>query len=137
MLMSLIRVIVPAVACLLPMALQAQDSLARGKYLLEEVGKCQECHTARTEAGELDRSKWLKGAVLNFKPIAEVKGWHPAAPDITPSGRLWERWGEKGLADFLTTGKNPRGGKAEAPMPTYTMTPADAKAVVDYLKTLK
>ena len=36
----------------------------------------------------------------------------------------------------LETGKNPRGNAADPPMPAYTMTHADAQAVVDYLRSL-
>jgi mono/diheme cytochrome c family protein len=72
----------------------AQDSsaVARGKYLVEEVAKCSECHTPRTEAGELDSTKWLKGAVLDVQPIHETKGWHKTSPDLTSTGRLFARW---------------------------------------------
>ena len=52
-------------------ALFGQDPvLARGKYLVEEVVKCQECHTARSATGEQDKTKWLKGGALDFKPVA-------------------------------------------------------------------
>ena len=109
----------------------------RGKYLVEEVGKCQECHSPRSETGEFDKERWLKGAVLNVAPIKPIEGWHKTAPDITPGSRLWERWGEAGLIKYLVTGLNPRGGKADAPMPTYHLAQEDAEAVVAYLKTLK
>jgi len=114
-----------------------ESKVERGKYLTEEVGKCQECHTPRLDNNELDKEKWMKGAVMNIAPIKPVEGWHKTAPDLTPDGRLWERWGEAGLVKFMTTGQNPRGGKADAPMPTYKLTQADAEAMVAYLKTLK
>ena len=115
----------------------SSDEAVRGKYLVEEVAKCQDCHTPRTENGEFDRTKWLKGAALDIQPIHEMKGWHKTAPDITAGGRLWERWGEAGLTKFLETGLGPRGNKADPPMPTYKLRPDDAKAIVEYLKTLK
>ena len=55
----------------------------RGKYLTEEVAKCQDCHTPRGTDGVLDKTKWLKGATLDFQPIHEVKGWHTTSPDLT------------------------------------------------------
>lgn len=112
------------------------DAVARGKYLVEEVAKCQECHSARTAAGELDKDKWLKGATLDFAPMHEVKGWHKTAPDITGGSPLFKRWTEKGVTEFLVTAKNPRGGAADPPMPAYKMTRADAEAIVAYLKSL-
>jgi mono/diheme cytochrome c family protein len=113
------------------------DSVAKGKYLVEEIGRCQECHTPRTETGELDKSKWLKGATLDFAPMHEVKGWHKTSPDLTGGGSLMARWKEAGLVKFLETGKNPRGNPADPPMPAYNLTHADAQAIVDYLKTLQ
>jgi mono/diheme cytochrome c family protein len=113
------------------------DSIARGKYLVEEVGKCQECHTPRTETGELDKTKWLKGSTLTFAPMKEVKGWHKSAPDLTADGALFARWKEAGLVKFMETGKNPKGNPADPPMPTYMLKHEDAQAIVDYLKTLQ
>ena len=113
------------------------DNIERGRYLTEEIGKCQDCHTPRGEGGQLDKSKWMKGATLDFKPVQELKGWHGASPDLTSTGRLFQRWGEDGLVKFLVTGKGPRGNAADPPMPTYTMKQEDAEAIVAYLKTLK
>lgn len=113
------------------------DQLSYGKYLVEEVAKCQECHTPRTDAGELDRTKWLKGATLDFQPTHEMPHWHKTSPDLTSSGRLFARWGEQGLAKFLETGVGPSGHAADAPMPAYKLKPADAEAIVAYLKSLK
>jgi mono/diheme cytochrome c family protein len=73
--------------------------------LHEEVARCQECHTPKTDAGDFDTAKMLKGTKLNVAPIA-------------------------------TVAKNPRGGKAGAPMPAYVMKHEDADAIVAYLKSL-
>jgi mono/diheme cytochrome c family protein len=114
----------------------ADDKVEKGKYLVEEVSKCQLCHTPRNADGSYDKTKWLKGATLDFSPMHEVEGWHKTAPDLTGASRLFERWQVKGMVDFLMTAKNPRGGKADPPMPDYHMNKEDADAVVAYLKTL-
>ena len=128
-----------SVAVLLMASLaQAQESkIDRGKYLVEEVGKCGDCHTPRTETGELDMTKHLKGATLGFTPINPIPKWHKDSPDITPAGKLWLRWTREGMVNYLIKGVNPRGGKADPPMPAYHMKPEDAEAVVSYLETLK
>jgi mono/diheme cytochrome c family protein len=114
------------------------DKAARGKYLVEEVARCQECHTPKLPDGQFNKEKWLKGAVLNVQPIDPIKGWHKTSPDLTASGRLWQgRWGQAALVKLLSTGLGPGGNPADPPMPTYKMTPDDAEAVVEYLKTLK
>jgi mono/diheme cytochrome c family protein len=117
--------------------LRGQDArLQRGKYLVEEVARCQECHTPKAEGGALDRAKWLKGAKLDVAPMAPIQGWHAASPDLTSTSALWTRWGADGMTAFLETAKNPRGGKAGPPMPAYTLTHDDADAIVTYLKSL-
>jgi len=115
---------------------KAESAVDRGKYLVNEVAKCGMCHTPIAD-GKPDESKHLKGAVLDFQPIGEVKGWHKTSPDLTPGSRLWQRWQEKGLVNFLVTGKGPSGNGADPPMPAYKLSQADAQAIVDYLKALK
>jgi mono/diheme cytochrome c family protein len=123
------------VAMTMPMF--GQDTkVARGKYLVEEVARCQECHTPRMENGDFNKSQWLKGATLIGVPSAPVAGWHQKSPDITSTSTLWERWGQDGFAKFLETAKNPRGGKAGPPMPAYMLNADDAEAIAAYLKSL-
>ncbi len=110
-------------------------NIERGKYLVEQVARCQECHTAKVD-GAFDTSKWLKGGMLEIAPKGTIQGWHAAAPNITSTSALWQRWGDDGMAKFLETATNPRGGKAGPPMPAYTMSHDDAMAVVAYLKSL-
>jgi mono/diheme cytochrome c family protein len=113
------------------------DKIARGKYLVEEVARCQECHTPRLADGQFDQTKWLKGSTLNIQPITEIKDWHKTSPDLTATSRLWQRWGDPGFVKFLTTGLAPNGRPAGPPMPAFKMTQADAEAVVEFLKSLK
>ena len=110
--------------------------IERGRYLVEEVGKCQDCHTPRLPTGDYDRSKWLKGAPIDFKPIHPMPKWEEHAPDLTRSGLLKE-WGETGLAKFLETGKGPYDNMADPPMPTYKLKHEDAAAIAAYLASLK
>jgi len=116
----------------------AQDStvVARGKYLVEQAIVCQECHTAKLESGEYDRTKWMKGASMPYAPLKPIPNWHKTAPDITPSGLLWKNWGTEAIIRFLETGKTKKGGFAGPPMPSYRLTRQDAVAIVEYLKTL-
>ena len=116
---------------------QAQDDkIARGKYLAEEVAKCQDCHTPKMDNGDFIKSQWMKGAALGFTPAAAVPGWRPKSPDITSTSTLWKRWTDDGLVKFLETGKNPRGNKAGVPMPAYALRHEDAEAIAAFLKSL-
>ena len=124
-------------AALLPAQSKLTEKAERGRYLVEDIGQCQTCHTPKLSTGEYDREKCLKGSLLNIQPIEEVKGWHKTAPDITPGSRLWSRWGEQSLLKYLQTGIAPNGRPADPPMPAYKYNAADAEAVVEYIKTLK
>ena len=123
----------------LSVAIFAQDEkVTRGKYLVEEVARCQDCHTPHLMgSGEIVKSAWLKGATLDFVPVNQPPNWHPKTPDITSASPLWARWGDDGMVKFLETGKNPRGNKADPPMPAYNLSHEDALAVVAFLKSLK
>ncbi len=112
------------------------DKVARGKYLAEEVAKCHDCHTPKMDNGSYIKSQWMKGTTLNVVPASPIAGWHATSPDVTPNGAIWKRWGDDGMIAFLETGKTPRGGKANLPMPTYTLKHEDADAIVAYLKSL-
>ena len=135
--MSLRKLLLSAAgAGALTAALASGANVERGKYLVEEVAKCGDCHTPMVE-GQPDKGKWLKGAELPFQPVQPIKDWHKTAPDLTPSGRLWQRWGEQGIRKFLETGLGPRGNRADPPMPAYHLKPEDAGDIVEYLKSLK
>ncbi len=106
----------------------------RGRYLVEDVGKCSDCHTPRDRFGRPIKAKWLEGTVLNMKPIHPVPGWAEKSVNIAglPKG-----WTENNMIKFLTTGINPKGKFARPPMPVYRLTKEDAIAVTYYLKSLK
>ena len=103
----------------------------RGRYIVEGVGLCADCHTPRTEKGEFDRDHWMQGAALPMQPTVTMP-WAPAAPPIAGLPSMTEAQ----AVVFLTTGKRPDGSTPRPPMPPYRMNEADASAVVAYLKSL-
>jgi mono/diheme cytochrome c family protein len=116
----------------------ADPAVERGRYLVEEVAKCQDCHTPRMmNSNDLIKSQWLKGAPLSFTPVVPPPNWRSKSPDITSTSPLWSRWNDEGMVKFLETGRNPRGNHADPPMPVYTLSREDAVAVAAYLKSLK
>ena len=40
--------------------------IARGKYIVQGVAACGQCHTPRKPNGELDYSRWLAGAPVPY-----------------------------------------------------------------------
>ncbi len=73
--------------CNIPVS-QAQSSatgspaITRGKYLVEQVTQCRDCHTPHNEKGEPINSQSLRGASLTFKPIVPMPVWADKAPNI-------------------------------------------------------
>jgi mono/diheme cytochrome c family protein len=121
-----------AAASLAPAAPRNAAQIARGKYLVEQVAMCADCHTPRGERGAFDRSKWLQGAALGFAPKEPIPGFSGYAPGIAGlSG-----WNDAEAVKVLSTGLTAGGKPLAPPMPQYKMTRADAAAVVAYLKSL-
>jgi len=109
----------------------AAKLIARGKYIVEGLAACGDCHTPRNN-GEIDRSKWLAGAPVFYEPAQRVPGWAISAPRIAglPPGSDTE------VITLLTTGVWRGGQTPRPPMPRFHMTREDAEAVVAYLRSL-
>ena len=110
----------------------ADRQVERGKYIVERVGMCTDCHTPR-ERGALVRDKMLQGAPLPLRPIADM----PFADYAPRIAGIPDHYTEAQLVSFLETGQRPDGSMARPPMPPYRMNRADARAVAAYLKSLR
>jgi mono/diheme cytochrome c family protein len=103
-------------------------SWQRGRYLVNVLGHCGECHTPRGIAGEMELSRSLTGFALG----------RVAAPDITPAGLAARGWTAAGLRAFLSRGIARQGSAFSDMHPvimlsTRNLTAADLNAVVTYL----
>lgn len=108
------------------------SQIARGKYLVEGVARCGDCHSPHNEKGEPIPGKEYRGTTLTFKPVTPMPIWADKAPNIAGL-RGWE---DEDAVKFLMTGIAYNDLPARPPMPSYKMTRADAQAVVVYLKSL-
>jgi len=108
----------------------ASSKLAHGKYLVEQVGLCGDCHTPRDDRGQPMKDKALEGAPIGFKPIGQVPIWADKAPPIAGL----PGWDNAAAVKFFTTGIGPNGSPARPPMPPYRFSRQDAEAVVVYLR---
>ena len=106
--------------------------IQRGKYLVENVAMCADCHTPRDDKGQFDRTQWLQGNVLDFKPDHKM----PFAAVAVPIAGLPGFTDEKAVT-FLETGIDLTGKPAMWPMPQFRFNHDDAVAVVAYLRSLK
>ncbi len=120
-------------ACAICFADLKSDKVERGRYLVEEVGQCGECHTPRDRSGQLDRTRWLKGAPVWFRPIDPVPNWAFAAPPLAGMGSFTRDQ----ILQVLEKGLGPQGLPVRQPMHRYHMTPDDADAIAAYLQSLK
>ncbi len=112
------------------MADAGTEELARGRYLVEALAHCGECHTPRDGFGGLQREAWLTGA-----PNPSGEGSIPA---LTPDKLSWDA---ASIAYYLETGFTPdydsAGGHLVAVVENFAKLPAeDRAAVAAYVKAL-
>jgi mono/diheme cytochrome c family protein len=114
-------------------ALAQQSTIERGRYLVEEVAKCPECHTPRIANGDLDRSRWLEGAPIWIMPVHPTSNWAMQAPALSGFQSFTEEQGER----ILEKGVGPNELPIEPPMHVYHLSHADAVAIIAYLRSLR
>jgi mono/diheme cytochrome c family protein len=108
-------------------------AVARGKYLVENVAMCGQCHTPRDSNGSAARDRWLQGSPVPWTPSQPDSNWPINAPRIggTPLPAS-----DADMVKLLTTGVWTTGTQLRPPMPQFRMNRSDAEAVVAYLKSL-
>jgi mono/diheme cytochrome c family protein len=107
-------------------------ALDHGRYLVEEVAKCTECHTPRDADNQLDRSRWLQGAPIWIQSVRLTPNWAQFAPSLA---------GLPGLSDeqmqrVLEQGLGADGHQIQPPMHVYHLVHGDAQAIIAYLRSL-
>ncbi len=112
---------------------EATSDVARGKYLVENVAMCGQCHTPRNGNGELDQSRKLQGSSVFLQPPYADPSWPINAPRIGGNPPA----SDADMIKLLTTGIWTNGKTLRFPMMPFRMNEADAKAVVAYLKSLQ
>jgi mono/diheme cytochrome c family protein len=100
----------------------------RGKYLVDALGHCGECHTPRDLTLGMIRQRYLQGT-----RIEQVD-----APDVTPAGLLRMGFDAAALARYLPAGMGPQGVMNFSMYDvvhnsTRWLTPDDAAAMAAYL----
>jgi mono/diheme cytochrome c family protein len=108
-------------------------TLAHGKYLVENVAGCNDCHTPQNDKGEPIQAQYLQGAELPFKPTVPMPVWADKSTNIAGL----PGWEKDAAIKFLMTGIAPNGLPARPPMPQFKLNLQDATAVVAYLQSLK
>ena len=113
---------------------QAQSPVERGKYLVDTVMTCHNCHTPMGPNGpQFDKA--LSGGLRFDEPPFDV-----TAPNITPDRATGiGAWSDADIKKALQEGIKPNGAQMAEVMPTTfykILTPSDLDGIVAYLRSL-
>ncbi len=126
-------VFVALIVCAGAASAQKSALVARGKYLMEGIVACGNCHTPRDDKGQLQRDKGLSGGLL--LDIAPFKAY-PA--NVTPDADTGiGKWTDAQLARAIREGIRPDKSLIGPPMPIEfyrRMADADVAAIIAYLR---
>lgn len=111
----------------------ASGKISHGRYLVENVAMCGQCHTPRDANGELILSHWLGGAPVPVQNPFPAKQWAEFAPRIAGLPQYSD---EQAMALF-SKGTSRTGKQLRGPMPPFRMSEEDAKDVIAYLRSLE
>lgn len=109
-----------------------QTQIERGRYLVNHVAKCIECHTPRDSQGRIDRNRLLEGAPIPVTSPFPNRQWAFQAPAIAGL----PGWNRREAVYLLMHGRRENGQVPRGPMPQFGMNRQDAEAVVSYLLSL-
>lgn len=112
----------------------AQTPLERGRYLVETIAACGNCHTPKGPGGEIAGKK-LAGGFIIREEFGEA-----VTPNITldPETGIG-RWTDEQIVRAIREGKRPDGRTLGPPMPYRLyrdLSDSDVKAIIAYLRTV-
>ena len=114
--------------------------IERGRYLVDHISLCGDCHTPRNSIGVPKQSLYMAGADEKTGPLGE------AVPNITPDKETGiGDWKREDIAELLISGTKPDLDNVQGlmheviqgtPHGFKDMKKEDALAIADYLKTV-
>ena len=113
---------------------RAESQLERGRYLVETLAGCGNCHTPRGPNGPLKDKKFAGGEIIKHADFTAV------TPNITPDPRTGiGNWTDDQIALAIREGRRPDGGLLGPAMPSRSyrsLADEDVKAIVAYLRSV-
>ena len=116
------------------------SGIERGRYLVDHVSLCGDCHTPRNMIGVPNRSLYLAGAGKKIGLLGN------AVPNITPDKETGiGDWKREDIAELLISGTKPDSDNVQGlmeeviqgtPFGYKDMKKEDALAIADYLKSI-
>jgi cytochrome c2 len=111
---------------------KAPGNIEHGRYLVENVVMCYECHSTRDQQGNIVPGTRFKGGPMPVRPTFS-SDWPIQIPRIAGL----PGYNEEQAMRLLTQGAIRRDGtQLRYPMPRFHMSPQDAADVIAYLRTL-
>ncbi len=117
-----------------------KNGVERGRYLVEHVAICGDCHTPRNFIGAPNRALYLAGMTEKGSPLGE------GIPNITPDKETGVgEWKREDIVELLKSGIKPDLDNVQGLMLEVVqgvghgykdMTKEDALAIADYLKSI-
>jgi mono/diheme cytochrome c family protein len=107
-------------------------NVEHGRYVVERVVMCYECHSTRDPEGNIVAGTRFKGGPMPMRPP-----WRSDWPLQIPRIAGLPGYTDAEATRLLTQGAIKRdGSQLRYPMPRFRMTPQDAADVIAYLRTL-
>lgn len=103
-----------------------------GRYIVHKVALCVQCHSPRDAQGNLVQSKLLTGGAVPVSSPWPNDTWASVSPSLVGMAGYTEDQAVR----LLTQGVTRRGVPPSRPMPPFSFTEEDAKAVFAYLNTI-
>jgi hypothetical protein len=109
----------------------AGGNVEHGRYLVEHVANCVECHSARDAQGNIVPGTRFRGGPMVVQP-----SWPVDWPNYFPRIAGLPGYTDEQAIRLLTQGAIKRDGtQLRAPMPRFRMSPQDAADVIAFLRT--
>jgi len=118
------------------LAARAETPIERGRYLVNGIVACGNCHTPKDSDGKAIADRELAGGPVFNAPI-----FHAVTPNVTPDTETGiGNWTDDQIVNAIRNGKRPDGTTIGPPMPIAyyrNMSDSDVRAIVAYLRTVK
>jgi mono/diheme cytochrome c family protein len=109
-----------------------RGTVEHGRYLVEQVVMCSECHSTRDAQGNLIPGTRFLGGPMPMRPP-----WPTDWPTVIPRIAGLPGYTDEQAIRLLTQGAVKRDGtQLRRPMPPFRMTPQDAADVIAYLRSM-
>jgi mono/diheme cytochrome c family protein len=110
-----------------------RGDVEHGRYLVEQVAMCAECHSSRDPKGNIIPEKRFMGAPVPFRPP-----WPNDWAIEAPRNKSLPGYTDEQAIRLLTEGAiDRRGAQLQPPMPRFRMTRQDAADVVAYFRAIE